>query len=61
MNAEWTSFCQTLELDHWDNAQKIWSKLSKDGHQQPILKANTKELYQKGFSFEDVGKNDDVL
>jgi len=23
--------------------------------------ANTKELYQKSFNFEEVGKNDDVL
>lgn len=20
MNTEWTTFCQTLELNHWDNA-----------------------------------------
>jgi hypothetical protein len=25
------------------------------------LKANTKDLYQKSFNFEEVGKNDDVL
>jgi hypothetical protein len=35
--------------------------LSKDGHQQPILKANTKEVYQKSFNFEEISKNDDVL
>jgi hypothetical protein len=39
----------------------MWSKLSKDGHQQPVLKVNTKELYQKGFNFDEVAKNDDVL
>lgn len=39
----------------------MWSKLSKEGHQQPVLKTNTKELYQKSFNFEEIGKNDDVL
>lgn len=61
MNSEWLAFCNTLELEHWDNAQKIWSELASEGHQQPVLKANTRELYQKSFSFSDVGKNDDVI
>jgi hypothetical protein len=33
MNTEWTTFCQTLQLKNWDSAQKLWSKLSQDGHQ----------------------------
>lgn len=61
MNSEWLAFCKTLELEHWDNAQKTWTDLASSGHQQPILKANTKELFQNSFSFAEVGKNDDVV
>ena len=61
MNSEWLAFCQTLELEHWDNAQKTWSEMASEGHQQPILKANTRELFQKSFSFADIGHNDDVI
>ena len=33
MNSEWEAFCQTLELEHWDNAQKAWVQLASEGHQ----------------------------
>jgi len=46
---------------HWDNAQKTWTQLAEEGNHQPVLKANTKEMYQKAFSFAEVGKNDDVI
>lgn len=49
MNKEWKKFCQTLELDHWDKAQKTWTDLDQNGHSQTILKANTRSLYKKGF------------
>lgn len=61
MHKEWNKFCQTLELEHWDKAQKTWTDLDQNGHSQSILKANTKYLYQHSFSFGEIGHNDNVL
>lgn len=58
MNKEWKTFCQTLELEHWDKAQKTWTELDKSGKSQPVLKANTRSLYQNSFSFAEISKND---
>lgn len=61
MHKEWNKFCQTLELEHWDKAQKTWTDLDQSGHSQSILKANTRQLYQNSFSFAEIGKNDNVI
>ena len=61
MHKEWNKFCQTLELEHWDKAQKTWTDLDQSGHSQSILKANTRHLYQNSFSFAEIGKNDNVI
>ena len=57
---EWSKFCMTLRMDHWVKAQKLWAKLDKSGSPQPILKANTKELYEKGFKFDSIANNQDT-
>ena len=36
----------------------MWAKLDEEGHQQPILKAETKQIYEKAFQFSEVAKND---
>ena len=61
MKKEWKKFCQTLELDHWDKAQKTWTELEKNGQSQPILKANTRGLYKNSFTFGEIGNNDNVV
>ena len=58
MNHQWSMFCLTLDADKWTKAQEMWVALEKDGHAQPLLKANTKQLYAKGFKFEDTARND---
>jgi len=45
MSKEWTAFCQTLRMDHWKKALKVWGKLDTIGFPQPLPKANTKELF----------------
>jgi hypothetical protein len=32
-------------MNHWMKAQQIFSKLEEIGYAQPLLKANSKELY----------------
>jgi hypothetical protein len=61
MNKEWSIFCQTLRQEHWNKAQKLWSKLDDTGFAQQPLKANTKELFIKNFKFDSIAKNDDTV
>lgn len=61
MNEEWDSFCKTLRMNHWENAQDIWAELEEKGFPQPILKANTKELFQKSFKFDQIATNDETV
>lgn len=61
MKNEWGLFCQTLNMDHWDKAQEMWSFLQKEGNNPDLLKVNTKQYYEKGFNFPEVAKNDDSV
>ena len=42
MRAEWTLFCETLEVKHHDKAMDMWNNLSETGSPQDPLKAMTK-------------------
>jgi len=56
------SFCQTLDMDKWDKAQEEYDQLSEESQEPlPVLRANTKELFQKGFTFDSIAQNDDVV
>lgn len=62
MNGVWNNFCQTFNLDKWQEAQEMWTKLEKEGVQPlPLLQVNSKEIFEKGFSFPEVAKNDEVV
>ena len=61
MKSEWHKFCQTLDLDYYETAQRKWAQLDNEGAKPELLKANTKELYEKGFEFASVAKNDDAV
>jgi hypothetical protein len=61
MNKQWKMFCQTLRMPYWNKAQKIYSKLDKMGFNEPLLKANTKELYVNAFNFNSIATNDDSV
>lgn len=58
MNHQWNMFCQTLDTAKWEKAQEMWTKLEADGHSQPLLKADTKQLFAKSFKFDDTARND---
>lgn len=60
IDEEWNNFCQTLRMDHWYKAMELWAKLDKSGYPQPILKVNTKELFQKNFKFDSIANNADT-
>lgn len=61
MKQNWNLFCKTLRMPYWKQAQKIWTKLESTGFPQPLLKANTKELYTNAFNFNSIATNDDVV
>jgi len=61
MKAEWSKFCQTFDLDSYEKAQRLWAQLDEEGANPTVLKANTKELYEKGFNFASVARNDEVV
>ena len=61
MNEEWKIFCQTQRMDHWNKAQKIWASLEDTGFSQPMLKANSKELFVKNFKFDAIASNDETV
>ena len=42
MKAEWTLFCQTLDVSHHDTAMKMYNALAESGSPQEPLKAMTK-------------------
>jgi hypothetical protein len=48
-------------MDHWNKAQKIWANLESTGYSQPMLKANTKELFIKNFQFDTIATNDETV
>lgn len=37
MKTSWKSFCSTFNLDKWEEAQGIWSKLDKEGVKLDML------------------------
>lgn len=61
MHKEWDLFCQTLDVKHHDKAIEMWNELAENGHPQDQLKANTKQIYAKSFTFDDISSNDDVV
>jgi len=49
MNNVWENFCSTFNLDKWEEAQEMWSKLDKEGVKPALLQVNSKEVFEKGF------------
>ena len=39
----------------------MWAKLDKEGVKPALLQVNTKEIFEKGFQFPDVAKNDEAV
>ena len=39
----------------------MWKKLDGEGADPEVLKVNTKEIFEKAFSFPEIAKNDDVV
>lgn len=58
MNHQWSKFCASLDVDAYHKALELWSKLEKDGKKQPLPKVDTVKQYRKGFTIEDLDRND---
>lgn len=39
----------------------MWKKLDSEGANPELLKVDTKEIYEKAFSFAEIAKNDEVV
>ena len=54
----WNKFEKTGNLDFWQRAQKQWAELETDGDTQPVLQADTKNVFTQSFKFEDLADNE---
>ena len=58
MNHQWNMFCKGLKRANYDKALQIWVQLENEGHAQPELKVNTKDVFKKQFTMAEIAKND---
>lgn len=54
-------FSRTQDPDHFRNAVALKNELNEEGHPQSDILINTKELFEKGFSFNNVAEYDHVV
>ena len=53
-------FSRSFDIEHYNNAMKIYTELAKAGQAQPKLTVHSYELYDKAFSFPRVRGYADV-
>jgi len=58
MNSQWNLFNQGLEVENWEKAQELWSKLEQEKHPQQMLKIGVRKVFEGKFKFPEVAKND---
>ena len=61
MKEELGLFSRTQDPKHFRNAIQVRNQLENEDHQQPDLVVDTKELFAKGFTFENVAQYDHVV
>ena len=61
MNEELDIFSRTQDPEHWQAARELKNELNDAGNQQSSLLVNTKQLFEKGFQFENVAQYDHVI
>lgn len=58
MNHQWAIFCKSLDVNAYNSALELWSKLKKDNHSQPLPKVDTVKQYREAFKLPGLDKND---
>jgi hypothetical protein len=61
MKEELALFSRTQDADHIMSAIALRNELGEEGHPQQELLINTKELFEKGFSYPNVAEYEHVV